>query len=101
MINRTMRRSNFVTPPSDILRGPAPARRVSIVFVTSRYGAHIAYGETAPCALLTQDPVSTIIGRGCRGISNCEHGMQVDNQGRAQSRALGFDADREDLRCRQ
>jgi hypothetical protein len=36
--------------------------RLSIVFVTSLCCAHVAYGESAPCALLTQDQVSTIIG---------------------------------------
>ena len=35
---------------------------LSIVFVASLCSAHVAYGETAPCSLLTQDQVSTIIG---------------------------------------
>jgi hypothetical protein len=35
-----------------------------ILFVVSLFHAHVAYGETAPCALLTQDQVSTVIGAG-------------------------------------
>src|SRR5579864_504334 len=34
------------------------------LFVVSLFHAHVAYGETAPCALLTQDQVSTVIGSG-------------------------------------
>src|SRR3954453_23630056 len=35
--------------------------RLFIVFVSSLCCAHVAYGEAAPCALLTQDQVSTSI----------------------------------------
>ncbi len=35
-----------------------------VMFVVSLCYAHAAYGETAPCALLTQDQVSTIVGAG-------------------------------------
>jgi hypothetical protein len=36
---------------------------LSIGFVLSLCCAPVGYGETAPCALLTQDQVSTIVGR--------------------------------------
>src|SRR5947209_18574088 len=35
---------------------------LSILFVVSLCCVHVAYGETAPCALLTQNQVSAIVG---------------------------------------
>src|SRR6266496_554708 len=35
---------------------------LSIVFVTSLCCTHVAYSQTPPCALLTQDQVRTILG---------------------------------------
>ena len=39
-----------------------PMFHLSIVFVAALCCAHVANGESAPCALLTQDQVSTVIG---------------------------------------
>jgi hypothetical protein len=44
--------------------GIGSMRLFPMLFVVSLFHAHAAYGETAPCALLKQDQVSTIIGAG-------------------------------------
>jgi len=65
----------------------------SIVFVVSLCCAHVAYSATAPCALLTQNQVSTIVGGsvGAR-LSDCEYGMPLDNVGCTEGHGDGFDA---------